>query len=91
MKISADTTKAPLLSAGYPQTAGVYDEMSAAPGVLRPHWDTFINSLIRTRAPKNWPAAGKRQGSEFGKTASPTTSMAIRWEWIGRGIWMPFP
>jgi uncharacterized circularly permuted ATP-grasp superfamily protein/uncharacterized alpha-E superfamily protein len=45
MKISADTTNAPLLSAGYPQTPGVYDEMSAAPGVLRPHWDTLIKSL----------------------------------------------
>jgi uncharacterized circularly permuted ATP-grasp superfamily protein/uncharacterized alpha-E superfamily protein len=45
MKISTDTTKEPLLSTGYPQTAGVYDEMSVAPGVLRPHWDTFIHSL----------------------------------------------
>src|ERR1700720_3041458 len=45
MKISADTMNGPLLSAGYPQTEGVYDEMSAAPGVLRPHWDQFINSL----------------------------------------------
>jgi len=45
MKISAGTTKEPLLSTGYPQTAGVYDEMSVAPGVLRPHWDTFIHSL----------------------------------------------
>src|SRR6202163_1533817 len=45
MNISADTMNGPLLSTGYPQTAGVYDEMSAAPGVLRPHWDTFIRSL----------------------------------------------
>jgi uncharacterized circularly permuted ATP-grasp superfamily protein len=45
MRISAGTTKEPLLSTGYPQTAGVYDEMSIAPGVLRPHWDTFIHSL----------------------------------------------
>src|ERR1700693_3143753 len=45
MNISADTLKGPLLSAGYPQTAGVYDEMSAALGALRPHWDTFIHSL----------------------------------------------
>jgi uncharacterized circularly permuted ATP-grasp superfamily protein/uncharacterized alpha-E superfamily protein len=45
MKISTGTTKEPLLSTGYPQTAGVYDEMSVAPGVLRPHWDTFIRSL----------------------------------------------
>jgi uncharacterized circularly permuted ATP-grasp superfamily protein/uncharacterized alpha-E superfamily protein len=45
MKVSADTTKGPLLSTGYPHTAGVYDEMSAAPGVLRPNWDSFIHSL----------------------------------------------
>ena len=41
-------------------------------------------------ATRNWPAAGKPRGSAFAKTASPTTSMAIRWGWIGRGIWMPF-
>src|SRR5271155_376696 len=45
MKISGGTPKGPLLSNGYPHTPGVYDEMSVAPGVLRPHWDTFINSL----------------------------------------------
>ena len=44
MKISLDTMKGPL-SSGYTQTAGVYDEMSATPGVLRPHWDTYIHSL----------------------------------------------
>jgi len=45
MKISADTVKAPLLSIGYHQTPGVYDEMCGAPGILRPHWDKFIHSL----------------------------------------------
>jgi len=45
MKISANTIVAPLLTAGYPQTTGAYDEMSDAAGVLRPHWDTFISSL----------------------------------------------
>src|ERR1019366_6078240 len=45
MSISGDTLEAPLLCAGYRQTDGVYDEMSAAPGVLRPHWDTFIGSM----------------------------------------------
>jgi uncharacterized circularly permuted ATP-grasp superfamily protein/uncharacterized alpha-E superfamily protein len=45
MKISAATMNGRLLSTSYPQTAGVYDEMSAAPGVLRPHWNVFINSL----------------------------------------------
>jgi len=45
MKISADTSAAPLLIGNYPQTAGVYDEMSSTGGVLRLHWDTFISSL----------------------------------------------
>lgn len=45
MNISADTTNRPLLSTGYTQTPGVYDEMSSGLGVLRPHWDIFINSL----------------------------------------------
>src|SRR5271157_361431 len=45
MSISGDTLDGPLLCAGYRQTDGVYDEMSAAPGVLRPHWDTFIGSM----------------------------------------------
>ena len=45
MKIPADTLDGPILDASYPYTAGVYDEMCAAPGVLRPHWDVFINSL----------------------------------------------
>jgi uncharacterized circularly permuted ATP-grasp superfamily protein/uncharacterized alpha-E superfamily protein len=45
MKISADTAKAPLLSIGYHQTPGVYDEMCGAPGILRPHWEKFIHSL----------------------------------------------
>jgi len=44
MKISVDMMKGPL-SSGYTQTPGVYDEMSAADGVLRPHWDTYIHSL----------------------------------------------
>jgi len=34
-----------MLSDGYRLTRGVYDEMAAAPGVLRPHWHTFISSL----------------------------------------------
>src|SRR4051794_29581414 len=40
-----NTIEAQLLSAGYPHTAGVYDEMLAAPDVLRPHWDRFIHTL----------------------------------------------
>src|SRR5271170_654017 len=45
MKISPNAAKGPLLSDGYPQTDGLYDEMFAAPGVLRPHWGTFISEL----------------------------------------------
>ncbi len=45
MSISGDTLEAPLLSAGYRLTGGVYDEMASAPGVLRPHWHTFIGSM----------------------------------------------
>jgi len=44
MRISPANIASPLIT-GYPQTAGVYDEMSDAGGVLRPHWDTFIHSL----------------------------------------------
>lgn len=35
----------PLLTADYRQAPGVYDEMCAEPGVLRPHWDRYIASL----------------------------------------------
>src|ERR1700676_602174 len=63
MKIFADTTKGPLLSAGYPHTFGVYDEMSVAPGVLRPHWDVFINSLSalgEEEIARRWETARQR-------------------------------
>src|SRR5580693_4561464 len=63
MKSSADTIHGPLLSAGYSQMAGVYDEMSAAPGVLRPHWDVFINSLSALGAQelrRRWQTARQR-------------------------------
>src|ERR1700677_1387708 len=45
MSIPVDTLDTPLLSDGYRPTDGVYDEMAAAPGVLRPHWDTFIGLM----------------------------------------------
>src|ERR1700724_228822 len=63
MTISADTVNGPRLSTGYPQTAGVYDEMSAAVGVLRPHWDVFINSLSALGAQelgRRWQTARQR-------------------------------
>src|SRR6202047_5055665 len=45
MKISSDSIASPPLIANYPQTPGVYDEMTGPGGVLRPHWNAFINSL----------------------------------------------
>src|ERR1700722_6684683 len=45
MTTSTDATNGPLLSDGYPHTDGLYDEMFAAPGALRPHWGTFVNAL----------------------------------------------
>jgi uncharacterized circularly permuted ATP-grasp superfamily protein/uncharacterized alpha-E superfamily protein len=51
------------LSTGYPKTAGVYDEMLAAPGVLRPHWEPFINSLSGLGADelaRRWQTARQR-------------------------------
>ena len=45
MSTSGDTLDGLLLCVGYRQTDGVYDEMSAAPGVLRPHWDRFVGSM----------------------------------------------
>src|SRR6202453_3709408 len=45
MTASTGTLKRPPLSDGYAKTPGVYDEMSLAPGILRSHWDVFINSL----------------------------------------------
>jgi uncharacterized circularly permuted ATP-grasp superfamily protein/uncharacterized alpha-E superfamily protein len=63
MKISADATKGPLLSDGYAQTDGVYDEMSIAPGFLRPNWDVFINSISNMGAQelaRRWQTARQR-------------------------------
>jgi uncharacterized circularly permuted ATP-grasp superfamily protein/uncharacterized alpha-E superfamily protein len=45
MSISGDTLAAPPLTAAYRQPPGVYDEMSAAPGILRPHWDALIGAM----------------------------------------------
>ena len=63
MKISAATMNGQLLSVGYPQTAGVYDEMSAAPGILRPQWNVFINSLSamgEQELARRWKTAKQR-------------------------------
>jgi uncharacterized circularly permuted ATP-grasp superfamily protein/uncharacterized alpha-E superfamily protein len=63
MSFSVDTHAAPPLSAGYRQTEGVYDEMSAAPGVLRPHWDALIGSMSalgREELARRWKVARQR-------------------------------
>jgi uncharacterized circularly permuted ATP-grasp superfamily protein/uncharacterized alpha-E superfamily protein len=63
MKITSNATKGPLLSDGYPQTVGLYDEMFAAPGVLRPHWDTFVNAMSVRGADelaRRWETARQR-------------------------------
>ena len=63
MSISGDTLDAPLLCAGYRPADGVYDEMSAAPGVLRPHWDTYIGSMSALGAEelaRRWKIARQR-------------------------------
>ena len=57
------TATVPLLSADYPETPGIYDEMAAAPGVLRPHWDEFIKALSALGAPelsRRWQTARQR-------------------------------
>ncbi len=62
MSISGDTLEEPLLCAGYSLT-GVYDEMSAAPGVLRPHWDALIGSMSALGAEelaRRWKIARQR-------------------------------
>jgi uncharacterized circularly permuted ATP-grasp superfamily protein/uncharacterized alpha-E superfamily protein len=63
MSISGDTLDARPLYDGYGDTGGVYDEMSAAPGVLRPHWDKFIGSISALGAEelaRRWKIARQR-------------------------------
>ena len=40
-----ETPLRPTLSSTYQNSAQVYDEMLAAPGTLRPHWERFIQAL----------------------------------------------
>jgi uncharacterized circularly permuted ATP-grasp superfamily protein/uncharacterized alpha-E superfamily protein len=53
----------PLLIADYRQAPGVYDEMCAERGVLRPHWDRYIGSLSSLGAKElahRWQIARQR-------------------------------
>src|SRR5579871_2687946 len=63
MSISGDTLNARLLCVDYRPTGGVYDEMCAAPGVLRPYWDTFISSMSALggeELARRWKSARQR-------------------------------
>ena len=63
MSISGNTLDAPLLCAGYRPPNGAYDEMCAAPGALRPHWETLIGSMSGLGAEelaRRWKIARQR-------------------------------
>ncbi len=63
MSISGDTLDASPLASEYPRVSGVYDEMSSAPGILRPHWDSFIGSMSALGAEelgRRWKIARQR-------------------------------
>jgi uncharacterized circularly permuted ATP-grasp superfamily protein/uncharacterized alpha-E superfamily protein len=63
MSILGDTLAAPPLTVGYRPPPGVYDEMSAAPGVLRPHWDALIGAMSALGAEelaRRWKIARQR-------------------------------
>ncbi|HEX4137144.1 MAG TPA: circularly permuted type 2 ATP-grasp protein [Bryobacteraceae bacterium] len=41
----SDTTLVPSLMGSYSPAPGIYDEMLSAPGVFRPHWGAYIDSI----------------------------------------------
>ncbi len=49
MSLSPSTPQSGLLS-GYAVSGGVFNEMSPAPGILRPHWQKFTETLDRLGA-----------------------------------------
>jgi uncharacterized circularly permuted ATP-grasp superfamily protein/uncharacterized alpha-E superfamily protein len=58
-----ETLDAPLLNDSYRLTPGVFDEMCAAPAVLRPHWTRYIRSLNELGAEElshRWETARQR-------------------------------
>jgi uncharacterized circularly permuted ATP-grasp superfamily protein/uncharacterized alpha-E superfamily protein len=63
MSISVDTLVSPLLGESYSPAPGIYDEMSSAPGVFRPHWDEYMSSLSaigREELGRRWQTARQR-------------------------------
>src|SRR6202167_3063061 len=63
MSISVDNLVSPLLGEGYSPAPGIYDEMSSAPGIFRPHWDAYVASLSeigREELGRPWSTAPQR-------------------------------
>lgn len=62
MSISVDTLAAPLVG-NYGPAPGIYDEMSIAPGVFRPHWDAYaaaISQMGSEELARRWRTARER-------------------------------
>jgi len=62
MSVSADTLAAPLLG-NYAPAEGIYDEMMSAPGVFRPHWGEYaesISDLGSDEMARRWATARQR-------------------------------
>src|SRR5580693_2281807 len=63
ISISADNLVSPLLGEGYSPAPGIYDEMSSAPGIYRPHWDAYLGSISALGADelaRRWRTARQR-------------------------------
>jgi uncharacterized circularly permuted ATP-grasp superfamily protein/uncharacterized alpha-E superfamily protein len=63
MSISVDNLVTTLLGENYSPAPGIYDEMSSAPGVYRPHWDAYVASLSeigREELTRRWHTAQQR-------------------------------
>ena len=72
--------------AGYAPLAGAYDEMMDAAGELRAALASRSDALTRRAGPRGARArAGRSARRLITRTASPTTSTAIRRAWTGRG------
>jgi uncharacterized circularly permuted ATP-grasp superfamily protein/uncharacterized alpha-E superfamily protein len=63
MSATSDILDAPLLHAGYPGLAGVYDEMSLPSGKIRPHWKRLVKAFSELGAEglgARWQTARQR-------------------------------
>src|SRR5579863_2821176 len=62
MSLSVDTLASPLVGT-YSPAPGIYDEMMSAPGVFRPHWDSYtsaISALGAEELARRWNTARRR-------------------------------